>query len=87
MPTSSLIFTITQETGAPGDFSALNNVLAAIRGAVGEAFTLTLVRDLNLDATLTTISIGSGSSLTIDGAGHTLDGNETVAGFVAASAT
>jgi hypothetical protein len=76
----TLFFTVTTETGAPGDFSALNNVLAAIRGAVGESFTITLGADLNLGAALTAVAVGAGSSLTIDGAGHTVDGNEAFAG-------
>src|SRR5262249_9862166 len=76
-----LIFTITKETGAAGDFSALNNVLAGLRGVVGASITINFGADVTLGDALTAISLGSGSSLTINGAHHVLDGNNMFAGL------
>src|SRR5262249_3888092 len=70
-------FTIMQETGAAGDFSALNNVLAGLRGVVGAS----IGADVTLGDALTAISLGSGSSLTINGANHVLNGNNMFAGL------
>src|SRR5215472_1707750 len=76
-----LIFTITKETGAAGDFSALNNVLAGLRGVVGASITINFGADVTLGDALTAISLGSGSSLTINGANHVLNGNNMFAGL------
>src|SRR5262249_30474793 len=74
-------FTIMQETGAAGDFSALNNVLAGLRGVVGASITINFGADVTLGDALTAISLGSGSSLTINGANHVLNGNNMFAGL------
>src|SRR6516164_8810860 len=77
-----LVFTITQETDASGDFTALNNVLAGLRGVVGASSTINFGADVTLDSALTPISLGSGSHLTINGGNHTLAGGGQFAGFV-----
>ena len=93
-------FTVTKEIGAPGDMTALDNVLEVIAdgpgaigpdGAANTDYTITFGGvlaaggTLALSADLEGIELGTGSTLTINGLGGTIDGGGTYSGLLAYS--
>ncbi len=93
-------FTVTKEVGAPGDMTALDNVLGAIAdgpgalgpdGAANTDYAITFGGalaaggTLALSADLEGIELGTGSTLTINGLGGTIDGKGAYSGILAYS--
>lgn len=62
------------------DESQLNDDLAAIAGGIG-SYTITLGSNVKLDTDLLAVNLGASGSLTLQGAGHTIDGSGTYRGF------
>jgi hypothetical protein len=77
-------FTVTSETGSgTADLTGLNNVIAAIDqggtdAAVGNSYTVMLGGNFTLSRDLLAVNLDAGASLSVVGAGHTIDGGHTV---------
>ncbi len=76
-------FVVSSENGSgPNDLTGLNNVIAAIdvggaNAGPGNTYTITLSANFTLSKDLLALNLAGGSTLTVVGAGHTIDGGHT----------